>query len=153
MQKQNYFAALTLIFGCFFATHSFATTAMSQPDAQSGKSEQGKIISLNSSAMLLPDPCQTVYTGSIGSGDPLQTGRLLRNGIASSCQNLKGSPGLNDATIMRYYDSYSYTNTGNSSICVTVTLSSCGTNLFHAAYLNTFNPAAPTQNYLADPGG
>jgi hypothetical protein len=91
-------------------------------------------------------------SGSIAAGDASQTGRLNRNGVASSCAVPKATQPLFD-TNPRRYDSYTFTNSGSVPACVTVNVTSgCGTNLFYATYLGSFNPANIQQNYLADPG-
>jgi len=56
--------------------------------------------------------------------------------------------------VLRHYDSYTYSNTSGSALCVTVTINSnCGNNaLLSAAYLNVFNPTNVCANYLADMG-
>ncbi|MFO1351645.1 MAG: Calx-beta domain-containing protein [Gammaproteobacteria bacterium] len=78
-----------------------------------------------------------------------QTGRLLRNGVASSCAVPKANPGLNDATVVRRYDAYVITP--SQSGCVTFTLTQPTTTLFFYAVSN-FVPATPGVNYLADAG-
>jgi len=91
-------------------------------------------------------------SGSIGAGDPTQTGRLFRNGVASSCAVPKATPTLVDS-VARRYDAYSFTNTTTSTTCVTVTVTSgCSTNLYYASYLGSFNPSNIQTNYLADAG-
>ena len=93
------------------------------------------------------------FTGSIGAGDTTMTGRIVRNGVASSCAVPKAYPGTQDLLANRRYDSYTFTNTSNATACVTVDLtSSCGLNIFGLAYLGSFNPANVQQNYLADNG-
>ncbi len=81
-----------------------------------------------------------------------QTGRLLRNGISSTCAAPKTNPGSGDATGTRQYDNYRFV--ALSSGCLTVTLSNAGNDLiFGVAYdENGLNPTDPTQNYLADMG-
>ncbi len=49
-------------------------------------------------------------SGSNGAGDPTQTGRLFRNGVASSCAVPKATPTLVDS-VARRYDAYTFTNT------------------------------------------
>ncbi|QQS42715.1 MAG: carboxypeptidase regulatory-like domain-containing protein [Acidobacteriota bacterium] len=94
-----------------------------------------------------PPPTGFGYTPATGT----QTGRLVRNGVASSCAVPKASPGLQDALPNRRYDSYVYT--ASASGCVTVTLSTSSLALFSAAYNNSgFVSANPTTNYLADAG-
>lgn len=93
-------------------------------------------------------------TAPIGGSDTVtatgtQTGRLLRNGVPSSCASPKASPGLNDATVVRRYDAYTYTPAFTG--CLTVILTQPTTTLFVYA-VSSFNPASPAANYLADPG-
>ena len=93
------------------------------------------------------------FSGSIAAGDTTQTGRIVRNGVASSCAVAKAYPGTQDLLPNRRYDSYTFTNTSNATACVKVDLtSSCGTNIFGVAYLGSYNPANVQQNYLADNG-
>jgi hypothetical protein len=93
------------------------------------------------------------FTGSIAAGDTTMTGRIVRNGVASTCAVPKAYPGTQDLLANRRYDSYTFTNTSNVTACVTVNLtSSCGVNIFGVAYLGSFNPANVQQNYLADNG-
>jgi len=93
----------------------------------------------------------TTLTGSIAAGDTTQTGRLVRNGIASTCAAPKTNPGLQDSTVRRY-DAYTFTN-GPTATCVTVNVTSgCGTNLYYVAYSGSYNPANVQQNFLADAG-
>lgn len=98
------------------------------------------------------DFCLPPITGAIDAGDPVQTGRLTRaNGIAS-CGQPKSCPGAYDS-VARHYDLYTFTNTSGADACVTVSLtSSCGTEAFAVAYLDTFNPADLCANYLGDAG-
>jgi hypothetical protein len=93
-------------------------------------------------------------TGMIESSDSTMTGRLLRNGTPSTCDTLKTSPGLNDSTAGRHYDTFTYVNNSSEAACVTVALEVAGggTALFSAAYLNSFDPNAVATNYLGDAG-
>src|SRR5687767_1266739 len=94
----------------------------------------------------------TMVVGSIGVGDPTQTGRMTRNAFASTCEG-KAYPGSNDALTGRRFDQYTFTNPSASSQCVYVTLNSaCGTSLFSAAYLGSFNPGDIAANFLGDAG-
>ncbi|MFN0158281.1 MAG: T9SS type A sorting domain-containing protein [Bacteroidota bacterium] len=92
-------------------------------------------------------------TGSLGAGDPTQTGRIVRDGIPSTCVATKACPGLQTPTGARAYDSHTYTNTTGAPVCVTTEISSqCGSNMFAVAYSGSFNPASLCTNYLADIG-
>lgn len=89
---------------------------------------------------------------SFTSSSGIQTGRLFRNSIASTCAALKANPGISGTASIAYH-AYTFTNTTTVSQCVDVTMASDGTK-FHLAYNgNGFIPTAITTNYLADPGG
>ncbi len=98
--------------------------------------------------------------GTLGSAAStgLQTGRLNRNEIASTCATLKSCDILKpDGT--RPFDSYSIPNLSGADQCLRVHLevpdNQGGTgacNLQSNAYLNTYDPANICTNYLADPG-
>lgn len=83
-----------------------------------------------------------------------QTGRITRNGIASTCGVPKAYPGTFDAVAHRY-NAYTFQNNGPTT-CVTVTLSTtdpvCSSNIYAVAYTPSFNPASIATNYLADTG-
>ena len=97
----------------------------------------------------------TTVTGSITATDSQQTFRMTRDGLTSLCDAPKGAcPGLFATTGTRSFDQYSFTNTGTLPVCVAANLNSaCGTNIFGATYLGSFNPANVCANYLADAGG
>jgi hypothetical protein len=96
-------------------------------------------------------------TGTITAGDPTQTARLFRDGIASTCADEGPNPGPTSSG-PHHYDEYGLTNTGAVSACVTVNqtvdMATCtGTNfVFVAAYSPSFNPADVAQNWIADGG-
>lgn len=81
-----------------------------------------------------------------------QTGRMTRNGIASTCGPQKPNPGLFASTGSRQYDDYRIV--ALSGGCVTVTLSNAGNDLLFVVVYdqNGINIADPSQNYLADIG-
>jgi hypothetical protein len=61
----------------------------------------------------------------------------------------KSNPGLQDTNPGRQFDAYTFTPVQSS--CVTFTMTQPSTTLFFYA-VSSYNPAAPDQNYLADPG-
>lgn len=85
-----------------------------------------------------------------------QTGRLNLSGTGtqSTCAALKANPGAS-ATGARAFDSYTFVNPLGVPVCTTVTLTEGSLEndfLFAVAYLGSYNPAAPSTNYLADWG-
>ena len=94
-----------------------------------------------------------VFNGSLATGDAQQTGRMNRFAAVSTCAAPKGYPGDFTTTGSRLYDSYTVTNPTSAPVCATIGLTSgCGTSLFSAAYLGSFNPTSLITNYLADHG-
>src|SRR5262245_39222551 len=83
--------------------------------------------------------------------DPVQTGRLVRNGVASGAGTLKPFPGIQDL-LPHHYDAYTLVNTTGSSTTVVVTMEATTFDNFSEAYFGSFNPADIRQTYLADAG-
>ncbi|HEU4391287.1 MAG TPA: S8 family serine peptidase, partial [Blastocatellia bacterium] len=83
----------------------------------------------------------------------LQTPRLLRNGIISTCAAPKLTcPGTIDSGNRRF-DSYTFTACSTACVNVELTQSCPGDPLlFVQAYTGSFNPASLCTNYLADAG-
>ncbi len=104
-----------------------------------------------------------VINGTLGSGSVdfegtqfsgLQTGRLNRNGISSTCAAPKACL-IFDPTGARAFDAYAIPNESGDDVCVAVNLSEdskATCNIQSNAYLNSYNPASICTNYLADPG-
>ena len=93
-----------------------------------------------------------VINGSLDATDLLQTGRLTRNLTIPSCQTSKTNPGIYDTGGARVYDSYTFTNYASTPTCISVNLSGLSTSFIVVVYQNTYNPASPETNYLADAG-
>jgi hypothetical protein len=91
-----------------------------------------------------------LYAATTGT----QTGRISRNGVASTCGTPAANPGLTTAVGLRQYDAYAIaTCPALATGCTTVTLESAnGINLYAAAYQPSFNPATPSTNFLGDAG-
>ena len=99
---------------------------------------------LNTNAPTSPLAGVTTATG-------IQTGRVLRNGVPTSCGTTpKPWPGAFDAS-PRQYDSYIFTATQNACTSFTLTATN-GVNLFLYAYSPAFNPGDLPTNYSADSG-
>ena len=105
-------------------------------------------------------PGSTIH-GTLGSGSPdhsfatgNQTGRLNRNGVASSCAVPKAC-NIFATTGARAFDAYTFPNLSGTDACIMVTLdvtTPTGANYGVDAYLDSFDPANICTNYLADPG-
>ena len=89
-------------------------------------------------------------TGSTG----LQSGRLFRDVVGSSCGAPKNFPGIFPGGPRRY-DAFAFnTCVYSGPSCVTVTLKGAtAANLLAAGYTPTFDPNNLAANYAADPGG
>jgi hypothetical protein len=100
-------------------------------------------------------PGPIVLLGAITSSDPTQTGRLYRDGTASTCSQPKVCPGAWDAT-PRHYDAYLFVNNAPTTQCVRMDLDaqSCVNNnyIFSAAYTGRYSPSNVCLGYLADIG-
>jgi autotransporter-associated beta strand protein len=96
--------------------------------------------------------CLPPISGVITTNNPVQTGRLTRNGLSSSCGAPKPCPGLQD-NVVRHYNIHTFTNNSGADECVSISMSdSCSSQAFAAAYLGSFDPANLCANYLGDGG-
>ncbi|MEY4540509.1 MAG: hypothetical protein RLZZ306_2266, partial [Bacteroidota bacterium] len=94
-----------------------------------------------------------IISGTLASTDLTQTGRLNRFSPPSACGVPKANPGLAAATGLRYYDSYTFTNTSTSEVCVTASIQATnGIFMYLAMYSGSFVPATPNTNWLGDAG-
>ena len=92
------------------------------------------------------------FTGVQFSGD--QTGRLNRNGIASSCAAPKTCL-IFDPANLRKFDAYKISNVSGQDACVSINLTETAgqtCNLQSNAYLDTYVPSTICTGYLGDPG-
>jgi hypothetical protein len=104
-----------------------------------------------------------VINGTLGSGAPgftgvqfsgNQTGRLNRNGIASSCAAPKTCL-IFDPANLRAFDAYKIPNASGQDACVSINLTETAgqtCNLQSNAYLDTYVPGTICTGYLGDPG-
>lgn len=99
--------------------------------------------------------CSPSITGSFARPGPTTSVRLVADGIASGCGTTKVCPGSTTG-LTHGYRTHTVTNDGPET-CLTVVLKSpCRSvnSRYHlAAYLGSFDPAAPCTNYLGDSGG
>ena len=115
---------------------------------------------LNFSILSCQQP-PTVVNGSLDASDPVQEGRLGRNGLVSGCGTAKACPGIL-GTGNRRYDVLTFPNgplAACATIATTATNVTAGGAIIPVAYLNTYVPPTPGNqgtictNYLGDPGG
>ncbi len=97
-----------------------------------------------------------VFRGTIDATDQKQIGRLnITAQPTTSCSVTPTNPGLlSGDTKQRFYESYILTNTTGATACVSVNLTNYNSSNFYsvAAYINSFNPSNPSQNYLGHLG-
>lgn len=97
-----------------------------------------------------PAAADAVITGEITAGDPVQQGRLTRDGFGSTCAAPKANPGMFNATAY-HYDQHQIV--GTPGACVTVAFNATNDrNVYVAAFASPYNPAAPSSTFLADGG-
>lgn len=106
---------------------------------------------------LLPSPnvtCTLKIVGSITASDPVQTGRVFRDGAPDACGVVDDTCAVQFATGARGYDIYTYMAQQNTCITVSLNAMTClGANfLYSVAYIGAFNPAAICTNYVASSG-
>lgn len=123
--------------------------------------ETGSLITNISCTVLKCPP--VVINGTLGSGAPGftgvqfsgdQTGRLNRNGIASSCAAPKTCL-IFDPANLRKFDAYKIPNQSGQDACVSIVLSAPANttcNMQSNAYLDTYVPSTICTGYLGDPG-
>ena len=90
--------------------------------------------------------------GTLMAGDPTQLGRLTRNGIMSDWSAPKAFPGVLNLTTAYRFETFTV-NVGLTPF-IQIDFDEMGgtANLFASAYLNSYNPASPSTNYLGDAG-
>ncbi len=94
------------------------------------------------------------------SGMNSQMGRVFRDAIPSVCPS-KAYPGIFNPGTPYFFETYNYPNTSGSLQCVTVNFdpnpagdlaTDCDTNAHASAYLNTYDPANQSANFVGDVG-
>ncbi|MEW6211905.1 MAG: hypothetical protein AB1631_26350, partial [Acidobacteriota bacterium] len=116
--------------------------------------------------LLAACPPSTAINGTLGSGSQdfpfttgQQTGRIA-NGLGNTACGSSNPCTLGDATGLRTFDAYTFTNTGVTTACVTVnfTATDCSNGrpitsfIQFSARLGSFDPANPCMNYVGDAG-
>lgn len=90
-------------------------------------------------------------TGSLTVADPTQAGRIVRDGIPSSCKGKTNA--LQNATAV-HAKSYNFTNPTGQTACVTVDFdhTGCGVNSTEVVAYSTYTPATPYTGVIGDSG-
>jgi hypothetical protein len=94
---------------------------------------------------LLLDTGTTALTVS----DPTQLGRISRNNVISDWSTVKAFPGEVNLATTYHYHVYDIPILVFPFIQITI---DSGQNLFASAYLDSYNPASKSTNYLGDAG-
>jgi hypothetical protein len=153
------FSRRFFVSSCVLTLVLFGFAPMGNAQALTAQTDNGALII--PSGIPTDVPCPLIISGILGSGSATwpstsgtQTGRLNRNGIASTCAVPKTCNQW-DTTPGRAYDAYSFTNGTGVTACVVgelevITQTAC--NIQMNAYLNTYDPANICTGYLADPG-
>lgn len=91
-------------------------------------------------------------TSTLSATDPIQLGRISRNGVSSDWSTIKPFPGVVNPTGGYRYEVF-IVNVGLSPF-IQIDFDEMGgtANLLASAYLNTYNPLSMATNYLGDPG-
>src|SRR4051812_34709120 len=85
--------------------------------------------------------------GKLSTSDPVQAGRIVRNGVPSSCATDKACPGVFDS-FPRHYRAFPVMNASTRSVCLSFQSSLGGVLL--SLYQDSFNPNDLCDKYLAD---
>lgn len=90
-------------------------------------------------------------TDTLTAADPLQTGRIVRDGRPSSCV---GKTNLLQNATPVHAKAYNFTNPTGATACVTVSFnhSGCATNTTANVAYSTYVPATPNLNVIGDSG-
>jgi hypothetical protein len=96
-----------------------------------------------------PSGSPIVQMGSLTAGDPMQTGRVVRGGIPSTCVG-KGN-NLQNATPVNY-DSYTFNAPVTGCATVDFDATACGGATTQAVAYSTFTPATPNTGVIGDFG-
>jgi hypothetical protein len=87
------------------------------------------------------------------STSPLtQTGRVVENGVRSTCAAPKSAPGLDPSGGSFRYRNHTFRSELIDPVCIVVDIDSSCPNIFSVAYAGEFVPLSPLTRYAADIG-
>ena len=82
-----------------------------------------------------------------------QTGRLVQDTVSSQCAPIfKFAPALTNTGSSFTYVNHQFRSSLDEPVCITVDVDTACASLFSVAYIPTFTPANPLENYAADMG-
>lgn len=90
-----------------------------------------------------------MQSGSLADTDPTQTGRVVRDGVPSSCRGKTN--GLQNTTAVNF-DSYNFVAPITGCATVDFDATACGGATTQAVAYSSFNPATPAVNVIGDFG-
>ena len=96
-----------------------------------------------------PQGAPIVQTGSLTAGDPIQSGRINRDGVPSSCTG-KSNALFNPSGVV--HDAYTFTAPVTGCATVDFNATACGGATTQMAAYSTYNPATPGSNVIGDFG-
>jgi len=99
----------------------------------------------------LPNGAPITISGVLNTGDPLQTGRIARDGRPSTCV---GQTNVLQNTTPVHYDSFNFSNPTGQQACVTIDFDhlGCGVNQTQINAYSVYNPSTPATGVIGDPG-
>lgn len=100
-------------------------------------------------------PNQIIPLSSLTTSDSSQTDRLGRDGVPSTCAGKASPGGIGGTPALRYYKTFTFTNTSAAARCYTVTINAAlggAGDIESAAYDQAYIPASLDMNYLGDTG-
>ncbi len=101
--------------------------------------------------------CPNGVVNAAFSGSNVQSGRIFRDGIASTCPG-KVYPGILNAGTNYNFETFTFPNTSNAAACVTVNFDPdagavpCSTNAHASAYIGSYDPLNQGTNFVGDVG-
>jgi hypothetical protein len=98
----------------------------------------------------LAAPVAQAVTVSLTASDPLQLGRLSRNGVPQDFAGDEAYPGVVNPTTPYHFHAYSL-NVGNTPF-VEIIVDSLSTSVFYSAYRGSYHPSNMATNWLGDAG-
>jgi MYXO-CTERM domain-containing protein len=111
----------------------------------------GLVVTTWSGSVAAQERCPYAVNGTVGAGDPAQSGRL-QTGTPSTCVAPRPVPAVVQANGSFRYDSYTLRNRTGGSACVSISTTATQGSAHTSAYLGAYVETNPQTNYLGDSG-